>query len=150
MDNPSKNLLLLLTGKKPFLSIHIPGQYLDILRSDNQHKLWWKIPYVNNGTGQLSASIQLAEIQKSETTDDSNDEPWTTSSIVEAQFVCENGLFSSIDFDLTSRGYRVSLLRKKIFSGKYQCEEDQSDPISFFKRPSKSLVSDTSTNPSGI
>lgn len=105
---------------------------------------------MTNGTGQLSASVKLTDANKSETTDESNDEPWSTSSIVEAYFLGENALLSSIEFDLTSRGYRVSLLRKKIFSGKYQSEEDQSEPINFFKRPSKSPVSDTLANPSGI
>lgn len=105
---------------------------------------------MTNGTGQLSASVKLTETNKSETTDESTDEPWSTSSIVEAYFLGENALLSSIEFDLTSRGYRVSLLRKKIFSGKYQSEEDQSEPINFFKRPSKSPVSDTLANPSGI
>jgi hypothetical protein len=108
----------------------------------------WKVPYVSNGTGNLSASVMIMEKNTSENDDD--DEPWTTSSIVKAYFIGENALFSSIDFDLIGRNYRISLLRKKILSGKYQSEPDQSEPISFFKRPIKSPLPDTSLNPSDI
>jgi hypothetical protein len=120
-------------------------------RSETEHKLSWKVPYVNNGTGNLSASVITMQTSASENADDdNNEEPWTTSSIVKAYFVGENALFSSIDFDLIGRSYRISLLKKKILSGKYQSEPDQSEPISFFKRPTKSPVPDTSLNPSDI
>jgi len=74
---------------------------------------------------------------------DENDEPLTTSSIVKVYFVGENALFSSIDFDLPGRNYRISLLKKKILSGKYQFEPDQSEPIQLFKRPIKFPSFDT-------
>ncbi len=89
-------------------------------------------------------------MEKNTSENDDDDEPWTTSSIVKAYFIGENALFSSIDFDLIGRNYRISLLRKKILSGKYQSEPDQSEPISFFKRPIKSPLPDTSLNPSDI
>jgi hypothetical protein len=88
-----------------------------IHRSANEHKLWWKVPYVNNGSGTLSATVQVDTAENAG--DQEQDQPLTTSSIVNAYFVSENALFSSIDFDLISRGYRISLLKKKILSGKF-------------------------------
>lgn len=105
-------------------------------RSSNEHKLWWKVPYTNNGTGTLTATVQTMQMDIDE--NDDNENPLTTSSIVKVYFLAESALFSSIDFNLTSRGYRISLLKKKILSGKYQSEPDQSEPIQLFKRPSKS------------
>jgi hypothetical protein len=78
-----------------------------------------------------------------QTDTDENDQPLTTSSIVKAFFIGENALFSSIDLDLNCRGYRISLLKKKILSGKYQSEPDQDEPIQLFKRPIKSPITDT-------
>lgn len=46
------------------------------------------------------------------------EKPLSTSSIVHIQFFAENALFSSIDFEFACRGYRVSLLKKKISSGR--------------------------------
>jgi hypothetical protein len=86
-------------------------------RSANEHKLWWKVPYTNNGTGALSATVMTIQMDADQ--NDNNEEPLTTSSIVKAYFVAENALFSSIDFDLTCLGYRISLLKKKIFSGEF-------------------------------
>ncbi len=84
-----------------------------IHRSGNDHKLWWKVSYVHNGTGTLSATVQTDK------TESDSDQPLSTSSIVNAHFVGENALFSSVDFDLACRGYRISLLKKKILSGKF-------------------------------
>ncbi len=81
-------------------------------RIANEHKLSWKVPYINNGTGNLSATVMTMQ-------GENDDQPLTTSSIVKVYFVGENALFSSIDFDLISRGYRISLLKKKILSGKF-------------------------------
>jgi len=106
----------------------------------NEKKLSWKVPYINNGTGNLSATMMTMQEDTSE--NDDNDKPLTTSSIVQVQFVSENALFSSVDFDLSCRGYRISLLKKKILSGKYQSEPDQSEPINFFKRPPKLPLTD--------
>lgn len=101
-------------------------------RSANDHKLWWKVPYINNGSGNLTATVKTMQTDIDE--NDDNESPLTTSSIIKVHFIGENALFSSIDFDLTSRGYRISLLKKKILSGKYQSEPDQSEPIQLFKR----------------
>lgn len=84
-------------------------------RSLNEHKLLWKVPYVNNGTGSLSATVQTDKIGNDS---DQHEQPLTTSSIVNAYFIGENALFSSVDLDLACRGYRISLLKKKILSGK--------------------------------
>jgi hypothetical protein len=150
MDNKLKNHHQWQNGKNKnfFLSMIIKSIVFDLCRSETEHKLLWKVPYVNNGTGNLSASVRIMEMNTSENADE--EEPWTTSSIVKASFIGENALFSSIDFDLIGRSYRISLLKKKILSGKYQSEPDQSEPISFFKRPTKSSVTDKSLNPSDI
>ncbi|CAM4740239.1 unnamed protein product [Rotaria magnacalcarata] len=105
--------------------------------SANECKLWWKVPYINDGTGHLSATLTAVQTNTVDTDSDrqQQQQPLTTSSIVNAHFVGENSLFSSIDFDLTGHGYRVSLLKKKILSGKYQSEPDQSDPTHLFQRP---------------
>jgi len=50
---------------------------------------------------------------------DNDQKPLSTSSIVQIQFLAENALFSSIDFEFACRGYRVSLLKKKISSGRF-------------------------------
>lgn len=76
-------------------------------------------------------------------TNGTDEQPLTTSSILKVYFIGENALFSSIDFDLLSNFYRISLLKKKILSGKYQSEPDQSEPIHFFKRPSKLALPNT-------
>jgi len=47
--------------------------------------------------------------------------------------------FSSIDFDLLSADYRVSLMKKKILSGKYQFEPDRREPVHLFRRPTLNL-----------
>ena len=112
-------------------------------RSANEQKLWWKVPYVNDGKGNLSATVITMQKDTNKTEDDNDDQPLTTGSVIKVYFVGENALFSPIDFDLTSRGYRISLLRKKILSGKYQSEPDQSEPLNFFKRPSKLSLPDT-------
>lgn len=110
------------------------------LRSENEHKLWWKIPYVHNGKGELSSTVLTTQTNTNET-NDTDEQPLTTSSVLKVYFIGENGLFSSIDFDLLSRSYRISLSKKKILSGKYQSEPDQSEPLHFFKRPSKLALS---------
>ena len=90
------------------------NKYVMILknRSTDERKLRWKIPYTHNGTGSLSATVMTVQ-------NDSEQQPLTTSSIINVYFVGENGLFSSIDFDLICEGYRISLLKKKILSGKF-------------------------------
>jgi hypothetical protein len=88
-----------------------------LLRSLTEHKLSWKIPYIFDGSGTLSATIMTVP-----STVDDNDQqqkPLSTSSIVHIQFLAENALFSSMDFEFACRGYRVSLLKKKICSGKF-------------------------------
>ncbi|CAF0832417.1 unnamed protein product [Rotaria sordida] len=111
--------------------------------SVDECKLWWKVPYVNNGTGNLSATIITAH---KNTIDNDNDQQQqqalTASSIVNAYFLGENALFSSIDFELACNGYRISLLKKKILSGKYQSEPDQTEPLHLFQHP---ITSSSST-----
>ncbi|UJR35432.1 hypothetical protein I4U23_028189 [Adineta vaga] len=101
--------------------------------STHEHKLWWKVPYIRNGTGNLSATVitvQADPIENDNDNDDQLEQPLTTSSIINAYFIGENALFSPIDIDLTSRG-------------KYQSEPDQSEPIHLFQRPT---ISPSSTD----
>ncbi|CAF3508837.1 unnamed protein product [Adineta steineri] len=104
--------------------------------SSNEHKLSWKVPYIFDGSGTLSATITTNQTSFDSTDNEQQQKPLTASSIVHVQFLAENALFSSINFEFACRGYRVSLLKKKIASGKYQSEPDQSEPLQFFKRPS--------------
>lgn len=94
-------------------------------------KLWWRVPYVDNGTGNLCAT--LISMQANTTDDDSDqqrEQPLTTSSIVNAYFLGENALFSSVDFELACYGYRVSLLKKKIQTGRFRQREKYDSNIS--------------------
>ena len=88
--------------------------FLSNLRSKKERKLWWRIPYARETSGNLTATVLLEE---QESTDD--EKPWTTSSPVNVYFLGENGLFSSLDFELISDNYRISLLKKKIITGSY-------------------------------
>ncbi|CAF0827499.1 unnamed protein product [Rotaria sp. Silwood1] len=101
-----------------------------------EHKLSWKIPYIFDGSGTLTATITTVQSTTDNSDNDQQQKPLTASSIVHVQFLAENALFSSINFEFACRGYRVSLFKKKICSGKYQSEPDQSEPLNFFKRPS--------------
>ncbi|UJR10471.1 hypothetical protein I4U23_014675 [Adineta vaga] len=102
----------------------------------NEHKLSWKVPYIFDGSGSLSATLMTNQSGSDGSDNEQQSKPLTTSSIVHVQFLAENALFSSLNFEFACRGYRVSLLKKKIASGKYQSEPDQSEPLQFFKRPS--------------
>jgi hypothetical protein len=88
-------------------------------RSSNEHKLLWKVPYIFDGSGTLSATVMTVQSASDGNDSDQQQKPLTTSSIVHVQFLAENALFSSIDFEFACRGYRVSLLKKKICSGKF-------------------------------
>ncbi len=88
-------------------------------RSANEHKLSWKVPYIFDGSGTLSATVMTGQIALDGNENDQQQKPLITSSIVHVQFLAENALFSSINFEFTCRGYRVSLLKKKIASGKF-------------------------------
>ena len=126
-------------------------------RSTNEHKLSWKIPYIFDGSGTLSATLMTVQSSSEQGDNDEqqSEKPLSTSSVVHIQFLAENALFSSIDFAFACRGYRVSLMKKKICSGtiviffffthlvinflssgKYQSESDHHGPVQFFKRPS--------------
>lgn len=90
----------------------------EFFRSTNDRKLSWKVPYIFDGTGTLTATIKPCQTS----TDDqqiSTPRTSTTSPIVHVQFFGENALFSSIDFEFACRGYRISLLKKKISSGSF-------------------------------
>lgn len=76
-------------------------------RTQDERKLWWKVPFVPKESGNLTATIIL---EQTETIDAPRS--------VNVYFLGENGLFSSLDFDLISNDYRISLLKKKIVSGK--------------------------------
>ena len=93
--------------------------------------MWWKVAYTKNGTGNLSATIVTAQTDQ--------ELLLTTYSTINVNFLGENGLFSSIDFDLLSADYRVSLMKKKILSGKYQFEPDRREPVHLFRRPTLNL-----------
>ena len=89
-----------------------------IRRSLNDRKLSWKVPYIFDGSGTLTATIKILPTS----TDDqaiSTTRSSTTPAIVHVQFSGENALFSSIDFEFACRGYRISLLKKKISSGEF-------------------------------
>ena len=77
----------------------------------------WKVPYTFDGSGTLSATVMTSQTTTDGNDSDQQQKPLTTSSIVNVQFLAENALFSSIDFEFACRGYRVSLLKKKICSG---------------------------------
>jgi hypothetical protein len=116
MVNKLVNLYQQLNGKR---HLCFSSCAIFINRSSNEHKLCWKIPYTFDGTGTLSATIITAQSTTDGNDSDQQQKPLTTSSIVHVQFLGENALFSSIDFDFACRGYRVSLLKKKICSGMY-------------------------------
>jgi len=90
-----------------------------IIRSSNEHKLSWKVPYIFDGSGTLSATVMTVQTTTDGSDSDQQSKPLSTSSIVHIQFLAENALFSSIDFEFACRGYRVSLLKKKICSGRF-------------------------------
>lgn len=92
------------------------GFFSIIPRSEKERKLWWKVSYVKDGSGSLSATIRTDQADG-----DQQEQPLTTSSTVNAYFIAENGLFSSLDLELATPDYRVSLLKKKIISGTYLC-----------------------------
>ncbi|XP_054161459.1 SH3-containing GRB2-like protein 3-interacting protein 1 isoform X2 [Oppia nitens] len=46
----------------------------------------------------------------------------STPSVIQAQFSCVDTTVSGIDFELTAIGYRISLVKKQITSGRYICE----------------------------
>ncbi|CAF0781256.1 unnamed protein product [Didymodactylos carnosus] len=98
-----------------------------------EHKILWKVPYTFDGSGTLVATLSTLSIdhnnQEKENNVNKNEHelPVTTSSPIHVQFLGENALFSSIDFEFACRGYRVSLLKKKICSGKYQSESRDSN-----------------------
>ncbi|KAL3221200.1 hypothetical protein MRX96_029539 [Rhipicephalus microplus] len=41
---------------------------------------------------------------------------------LEARFLCEGATLSGASFELIGQGYRVSLVKRQILSGKYLCE----------------------------
>ena len=91
-----------------------------LFRNVNEHKLSWKVPYIFDGTGTLSATMKVTQTMNDGIEGEQQQQqakPLTTSSIVHVQFLGENALFSSIDFEFACRGYRISLLKKKISSG---------------------------------
>ena len=83
-----------------------------------EHKLLWKVPYIFDGSGTLTAIVTTVQSTSDGSDNDQLQKPLTASSTVHVQFFAENGLFSSIDFEFACQGYRVSLLKKKIYSGK--------------------------------
>jgi hypothetical protein len=121
-------------------------------RSLKDHKLTWKVPYIFDGSGTLSATISTALAPSEDADQEPTPKAISTNSIVHVNFLGENALFSSIDFDFACRGYRISLLKKKISSGKtnvlrlqivhfhsigkYQSEPDPNEPLQLFRRPS--------------
>ena len=107
--------------------------------------------------GTLSATIGTVE-----TADDHEVPSLTIWSTVNAYFLGEHGLFSPVDVDITSEGYRVSLMKKKILcgtfaqadrwhhhfslAGKYESEPDESEPSHLFqRRPSDAEASNVSS-----
>ena len=64
--------------------------------------------------GTLSATIATVE-----SANDQQVPSLTTWSTVNAYFLGEHGLFSPVDVDITSEGYRVSLMKKKILCGTF-------------------------------
>ena len=90
----------------------------DSFRSSTEHKLSWKIPYIFDGSGTLSATVTINPSTNNGNENEHGPRPLSSSPLVHIQFLAENALFSGIDFEFACRGYRVSLLKKKICSGK--------------------------------
>lgn len=103
-----------------FFEFSTNDKHLVFPRSNNEHKISWKVPYTFDGSGKLSATIKCLQTNAADGSDNEQKQtkPLTTSSIIHVRFLAENSLLSSIDFDFACRGYKISLLKKKIQSGK--------------------------------
>jgi hypothetical protein len=88
------------------------------------------VPYTFDGSGTLTGTVAI------HVDDNDHEQTRKTSSNVHVQFLGENALFSSIEFEFACRGYRISLLKKKICTGKYQAEQDQHESIEPVSHPS--------------
>lgn len=117
MVNKFNSLLQWLTGKKTF-PLNFLFIHLSILRSSTEHKLSWKVPYIFDGSGTLSATVMINPSNSNGTENEHGTRPSSNSPVVHIQFLAENALFSGIEFEFAGRGYRLSLLKKKICSGK--------------------------------
>lgn len=80
------------------------------------HRALWRFTELSqhcddNGTGSLRARFELSNGPSS---------PGTIS----AQFSCEGTTLSGADFELIGLGYRVSLIKRRVITGKYICESE--------------------------
>jgi len=80
-------------------------------RSAQSKKATWRLGDISGTSdatrrGNLQATFDLssAEEQKS-------------ANVVAVQFLCEGSTVSGVDFEITSAGYRVSLVKKRIVTG---------------------------------
>ncbi|KAM7286723.1 hypothetical protein ISCGN_030479 [Ixodes scapularis] len=80
---------------------------------DTQRALWRLPETLGGGAGGRGGSL-LARF--STTRGPSTPKP------LEARFLCEGATLSSADFELVGPGYRVSLVKRQVMSGKYLCE----------------------------
>lgn len=86
-----------------------------IWNPESQRALWRLQETLGGSTG-ASASTGSLLARFALTQGPSNPKP------LEARFVCEGATLSSADFKLVGSGYRVSLVKRQVMSGKYLCE----------------------------
>lgn len=74
----------------------------------------WKIAelsqQIDNGVGSLRGRFELSSGPGSQGT-------------IAAQFNCEGTTLSGVEMELVGPGYRLSLVKKRFVSGKYQCSK---------------------------
>ncbi|GAB6023093.1 hypothetical protein CHUAL_007182 [Chamberlinius hualienensis] len=80
------------------------------------HRALWRFTELsrhsdNDGSGSLRARFDLSNGPSS---------PGT----IAAQFACEGTTLSGADFELVGLGYRVSLIKRRVITGKYICEAE--------------------------
>lgn len=81
----------------------------DLCRNVGARQAIWKFDQISHrtdraGLGTLKAKLDLA----------SGPSP---PNLVSAQFTCQDATLSGVEFELTGLGYRISLVKKQIFTG---------------------------------
>jgi len=85
-----------------------------LIRSAQSKKATWRLCDISGTSeatrrGTLQATFDLS----------SKPEQKLSASVVAVQFLCEGSTVSGVDFEITSAGYRVSLVKKRIVTGMY-------------------------------
>jgi len=75
-------------------------------------KATWRLGDISGASettrrGSLQATFDLS----------STEEQKSSPNVVAVQFLCEGSTVSGVDFEITSAGYRVSLVKKRIVTG---------------------------------